>query len=408
MSKIVGNIVCFIILSMTAVAWGAEFEAYPSLAVNEEFTDNVFETRTNRTSDFITRMLPGVVMKYQAPVLTAKLDYLFDYRHYARNGSEDGVAHTLSANGNLAVVKNFMFLDMGDEYQRVSLDVTRSVAKESLFINQVDRNVATVSPYLTFNPVERVMVKTGYRFIDTRYSNSSGIDKYDHTAFLNTAYEMSPRFNLTADYTFVKETSDPAVFRQHKALGGFRYEYSDKSFVFAQAGNAWISYDSRPGLGTFIWNAGFAHAFNTVTATAATGVRYDEDPLSNVMQESFVAGSLEKRLARGSVSFSPLYSEYAPANSGTLQTRKYGASVRGKYEFTAGVNGSLGFTAEKYEQLLMGSYTRFFQADSGLGFLLARQLTVMLSYIYTDYYSPRIATDNRQINRAILEIKKTF
>ncbi len=204
-------------------------------------------------------------------------------------------------------------------------------------------------------------------------------------------YELSKRWSLTADYTFTRETAVIGNFSQHQALGGFRYEYADKSFVFAQAGNAWTSYDNGQGLNKIIWNAGFTHVFDTVTGTVTTGVRYDEDPLSNIIQESFVAGSLEKRFNRGSLSFSPMYSEFVLANTDTLQTKKYGATVRGKYEFTADLNGSLGFTAEKYDQPLLGSYTRRFQVDSGLSYLLAKQLTASLTYIYTDYYSPGIS-----------------
>lgn len=408
MANVVRDIVLVSILSLTSGARGAEFEVHPSVAVSEEFTDNVYETHTNRTSDFITRTLPGVVMNYTAPALTGKLDYVFDYRNYARNSNEDDITHTLSAKGHLMVVNNLAFLDISDEFQRVSLDVTRTVARESLFVNQVDRNVVTASPYFTFNPGERVRGKAGYRFVDTRYFSLSGIDKYDHIGFLNCAYELSPRFNLTADYTFIKETSDLDSFRQHEVLAGFRYEYAEKSFVFAQGGNAWTGYDSGKSLNKIVWNAGFTHVFDTVTASASTGVRYDEDPQRNIMQESFVAGSLVKLFNRGSLSFSPLYSEFVLANTDTLQTRKYGATVRGKYDVTAELSGSLGFTAENYKHLLFGSYTRFLQVDSGLSYLLARQLTAALTYIYTDYYSPAIVTDNRQVNRAIIEIKKIF
>jgi predicted porin len=417
MSNLLREAVYFSIFSVATVAQGAEFEMHPSLAVSEEFTDNVFETNTNRISDYITRTLPGLALSYKAPALTGDLNYVFDYRHYARKSQGDEITHTLSAKGNLTAVENFMYLDVSDEYQRVSLDVTRDVTKESLFLNQSDRNVATASPYLTFRPIERIMVKTGYRFIDTRYFGSSGIDKTDHVATLDLAYELSKRFSLTAGYTYTRETADIDNYNQHQALGGFRYEYADTSFVFAQAGNTWTHYDSGQRLNSIAWNAGLMHTFDTVTGTVSTGVRYDEDPLRNIMKESFVSGAIEKRLNRSSFSFSSQYSEYVPtkteslqSGTGILKTKKYGATAGCQYEFTADLNGRLGITAEKYEyeQPLFRSNTRRYQVDSGLGYLLAEQLTVSLSYIYVEYYSPNIATDNRHVNRAMIEIKKTF
>ncbi|MDA8427759.1 MAG: TIGR03016 family PEP-CTERM system-associated outer membrane protein [Geobacteraceae bacterium] len=397
-----------IIFSSVNIAQAAEFEAHPSLAVSEEFTDNVLESNVNRVSDFITRVQPGLAMTYNAPMLTGDLTYVFDYRNYAKNNHDDEIAHALSAKANLNAVKDLLFLEVSDEYQRVSLDATRDTTKESLFVNQSDRNIVTASPYFILHPSQRMLIKTGYKFMDTRYFKSVAIDKTNHIGYLDMAYELSKRFNLTANYTFTRETADVDNYRQHQALGGFRYEYSDQSFLFAQAGNAWTRYDSGQHLNKLIWNAGITQVFNTVTCTVTTGVRYDEDPLRNIMQETFVSGIITQKLNRGSLSFSPGYSEYVLTKTNYLQTKKYGATVNGQYDFTASFSGRLGVTAERYQQPQLGSYTRRVIVDSGLSYLLARQLSLSLNYIYVDYYSPEIVTDNRHINRAIIVISKTF
>ena len=408
MSNNVNTAILISVLLNTAVAQGAEFEVHPSLAVSEEFTDNVFESSTNRRSDYITRILPGFIANYSAPALTGNLSYLFDVRRYAKKTHEDEVTHALSAEGHLVAVENLLFLDVSDEYKRVSLDTTRELAKESLFVNQSDRNVATVTPYLQFHPIERIMVKSGYTFIDTRYFKSSAIDKNDHVAFVALAYELSKRFSLTVDYRFTRETADIDNLSQHNALGGFRYEYADKSFVFAQGGKAWTRYDSGLLLNSTIWNAGITHVFNTTTATLTTGVRYDEDPLSNVIKESFANGKLEKSFSKGSLSLSSQYSEYYLTRTNTMQIKKYGANVQGQYEFSADLKGTLGLAVEKYEQPLLGSYTRRIQVEPGLSYLLAKELIASLSYIYTDYYSPGIVADNKHVNRGMIEFKKIF
>lgn len=408
MFNVIRGTIFFSIISIVTVAQGAEFELHPSVAVSEEYTDNVFGSNTNRTSDYITRTLPGLTASYKAAALNADLGYVFDYRHYARKNHEDEIVHSLSAKAHLTAVENLLFLDVSDEYQRVSLDVTRDVTRESLFVDQSDRNTVSASPYFTLHPTERIMLKPGYRFIDIHYISSSGFDKTDHIAFLDMTYELSKRWSLTANYTFIRETAVIGNYNQHQILGGFRYEYADKSFLFAQAGNSWTRYDSGQNLNSLVWNAGITHVFDTVTGTVITGVRYNEDPLRNIMKESFVSGIIEKRFNRGSVSFSPMYSEYVLTKTDILQTRKYSATVRGQYEFTADLKGLLAFTAEKYEQPLLGSYTRRLQVDSGLSYVLAKQLFATLSYVYAGYYSPGIVYDNRHINRAMIEIKKTF
>ena len=82
--------------------------------------------------------------------------------------------------------------------------------------------------------------------------------------------------------------------------------------------------------------------------------------------------------------------------------------MRSGYELLPKLTGTLAFTAEKYDQKDLGSYTRRFLVDSGLSYLLGEGLTVALNYKYIDYSSPGIATDNKQINRVILEVKKAI
>ncbi len=396
------------IFSAASIALGADFEAHPSLAVSEEYADNVFETPGNRVSDYITRILPGIVMSYKAPSLTGDLSYVFDYRNYARNTHKNEVAHSLSTKGHLNVVENLMYLDVSDEYQRVPLDATRDTSSGSLFVNQSDRNQATVSPNLIFHPTERIMVKAAYRFIDIRYFDPGGIDKVDHVASLDMAYELTKRLSLTAGYTFTRELADIDNFSQHQVLGGFRYEYADKSFVYAQAGKNRLQYDRGTLLDSFVWNAGITQVFDTVTGTISTGVKYNDDPRSTVIKEVFVSGTAEKRFINGSLSLFPYYSEFVQSKSNILQTRKYGAIVRSQYELTDDINCTVSFTAEKYEQPQLGSYTRRFQIIPRLNYILAKELTASLSYNYDDYYSPGILVDNRHVNRAMIEIKKIF
>ena len=396
------------LLSLATVAWSGEFESHLSVAVSEEYTDNLFETPTNRISEFITRALPGVTARYEAPRLTGDLNYLFDYRNYARGNRNDEIAHTAGLKGHLTGVENLLYLDIAEDFQRVSLDVTRDTTKESLFVNQSDRNVVTASPYLLLHPTERISLKPGYRFIDTRYSGDAGINKTDHIGFMALSYQLMNRWSLTGDYTFVRELAAADNYRQHQALAGFRYEYAEKSFLFAQGGNTWTSYDSGESHSSAAWNAGITHEFDSATVTVTTGVKYDENPLRTVMQESYVYANVEQRFPRGTLTVSPFYSEYLLTDTNALQTRKYGATAKGQYELLTHLTGRLGVTGEKYEQRLVSSHTLRFLVDSLLSYLLAERLTLTLSYSYVDISSPGITTDNWFASRGMVEIRQTF
>lgn len=404
-SRVTGALV---VLTLSGVAHAGEFEIHPAITVGEEYTDNVFLTKDNRTGDFITRAMPGVALAYKAPALTADLSYQFDYRYYAKRSRSTDQTNDASASGKLTVVEDLLFLEASDRYQRVSTDVSKDVTHESLFVNQTDQNAATVSPYVTLRPMQQMKIKAGYRFLDYRYFDPVGVDKVNHIGFLEGSYELTSKWSATFGYTYTREQSDINDFDQHQPYAGFRYEYSDKSFLFGNGGYTWTKYSDGHRLNNVYWNVGFSHAFDTLTATFNTGVRYDEDPLQNVRQETFVTGGLEKRLQRGSLGISAYYSEFAEAETNTLDTRKYGGTAKGSYEFTSRLSGSLAFTGEKYDQKLYNSYTRRLVIESGLSYLLAEKLTVSLHHIFVDSYSPVIATDYYQVNRAILEVRKEF
>ncbi len=408
MSRQIRIYTLFCTIGMASLANGAEFELHPSITVSQEYTDNVFETTSNRESDYITRALPGLSMLYRASAMTGDLNYQFDYRHYAKKNHTDEFTHLLAAKGHVIAIKDLFFLDMHDDFQRVSLDATRDLHQESLFLNQSDRNVATAEPYVMLHPSERSTFKLAYRFTDTHYFDSPAINKTDHIGMAEATYALTSQLDLTAGYSFTRELSDVDNFNQHQGYGGFRYEYADKSYLFAQGGNTWTNYQKGRRLNSSFWNAGIKHQAATVTASVTTGKHYIEDPLRNILQETFVSGTLEKRFNSGSVSISPVFSEYVNTDTDRLQTRKYGATAQGQYEFGASLSGTAAFTAEKYEQPLLGSYTRRFLASTSLSYLIADQLTLTLAYTYVDYYSPGIAADNRHINRGIIELKKVF
>ena len=54
------------------------------------------------------------------------------------------------------------------------------------------------------------------------------------------------------------------------------------------------------------------------------------------------------------------------------------------------------------------SYTDKYFVDSGISWLVGKDLNLGLYYKFIDYSSAETADDNYQINRVILEVKKTF
>jgi len=83
----------------------------PRLEDQEIFTDNVFATPTDRRSDLITALSPGLSIEGASPRLTGKLDYSPTLYRYALTPSQDAVGHNLYARGTATLVPDLLFFD---------------------------------------------------------------------------------------------------------------------------------------------------------------------------------------------------------------------------------------------------------------------------------------------------------
>jgi len=392
-------------LVLLSFAHAGEFSFHPSIAISEEFTDNVFETRDNKRSDFITRVLPGIALTYNAPLWDWNLNYAFDYRYYARNSRSDDTTHDLNVLGLTRVIKDLLFLEISDVYSRVSLDVSRDASREGLFVDQSDNNIFIVSPYFNFRPGPKTTLKTGYRYRNVWYKEPEGIDRRQHIGFAEAAYEYSPRLTYLANYTYTHEDSiNP--YNRHIPYAGFRYEYKDRSFILAQGGYTWFKTDNHGNYNYPYWNVGITHAMGTYTLSLTSLVQYPEDPESSVTRETDYALTLGKELSKGNVALTVSYAKY----SGDVieVENRYTAGINARYEIGARLMATLSAFAEKYDNRLYDSYTRRIYVSPGLTYQLPKEIFLTLSYIYDDYYSPHIYDDNYTVNRVMLEARKTF
>jgi hypothetical protein len=397
--------VLLVALFLCPAVRASEFSFHPSLGVSEEFTDNVYESRDNRKSDFITRVMPGLALKYNAPLWDWDLAYYFDYRYYARNSHKYETTHNLAAKGHIKIIDELFFLDLSDTFKRVSLDVSRDYTQESLFENQTDSNTFTASPYFVFHPGTRTNIKTGYRYTNVWYRDPEAIDKREHSGFLNASYEYSPKLTFTADYLFIRQNSVNS-FNRHTPSAGARYEYADKCFIFGQGGYTWVDYSDASDFNKPYWNAGITHTFDTFSLSATTAVLYPEDPLNGFTREINYALALNKPLERGSVGLSVYYSDY---DGETVdRTKKFGVGFTGRYDVTEKLAASLSANVERYDYRDPSGHTRRIYVTPGLSYSLPWETSLSLFYSFIDYHSAEIYADNYQVNRVVLEVRKVF
>lgn len=396
---------------LTSLADAADSQFVPNISVSEEYTDNIYDSVHVRDQheEFITRAQPGFSLRYVAPRLNGNLAYNFDYRHYARKTRGDEYTHLLSSSGMLTVVDNFMFIEMSDSYKQVSLDVARDVTNESLYNNQSDQNLGRVSPYMVWRLGLNSTIKTGYRYSNTWYREPTGVNKSEHAAFIDGSHEVIPGFSLTWGYAFASAETSQMGFSKHDVYGGFRYEYADKSFLFGQGGNTWQSFDSGVKVNNLFWNAGITHEYSFATATLETKVQYSEDPLRSSIKETFYSGKLDRKLARGAIGLSSSYSEYEITETGQMDRRKLAFGATGNYEIVDRITASAGMMGERFSIKTAADYPYRFSSNAGLSFAFNNDLSLSFNYTNVAYRdSLSDATNRKDINRVILEVKKSF
>ncbi len=385
----------------------ATFLIHPSLAVSEEYIDNIFETKNNKKDDFVTRLMPGIALEYNAPIWDWNLSYFFDFRNYAKNNRDNEYTHNLNVHGLTRVIRDVFFWDVTENYSRVSLNVARDTTRDSLYANQSDSNTFTTSPYFNFTLGSKTTLRTGYRYVNVWYKEAEGIDRRDHMGFADLTYAYSPRLNFTASYLYTLENSR-APYNRHNSYVGFRYEYKERSFIFGQGGYTWFSSRGHGSLNSPFWNAGLTHVLGTYTFSLNTGVQYPVDPLSGVTKETDYGLSVIKEINRGSVELALSYAKYSGDNVDVDTDSRYGAGMTVRYALGARLQGMLMAGVERYNHRTTNTYTRRISVNPSLSYPLPYDITLSLNYMFIDYYSPLLADDNFTVNRVILEARKSF
>jgi len=394
----------------------AEFEIHPALGVSEEYNDNILETASDRKTDFVTRVNPGASLLYRSSGVSADLSYAFEYRNYARKSRDDEQIHTVGLVGTATLVDNFLFLELSDTLSRISLDITRDVTKESLFVNQTEQNRASVSPYAAWHFGDKTLLKTGYRYTDTRYwgatGTAAGIDRREHRGYADLQHQATEKLGLTASYSYADINTDLVRYGEHDVSGGMRYEYADKCFLFGGVGNSWQDFDGGGNASNFFWNAGVTHDFGFLTGTAEARVQYADDPVSVSTKETRYSLTLDKRLEKGSLSLIGAYSEYRSTRSevGEGDRDLVGVTANAAYDLSPRLTVGVSLVGDKVSHDdIVDEYPYHFSGSGSATYRFNYDISTTLTLNHVEYrHTIDSATGARQTNRVILEVRKVF
>jgi hypothetical protein len=381
----------------------------PTVAVGEEYDDNVYLTPFNESADYITHVIPQFRTAYSAPLWDWKIDYAYDYRYYAHDSYQNDHPQKLLLLSTTRIIRDFLYFDINDRYDRTSLTTVQDFSQQSLVKNLTDYNQLDLNPYVALQLTSSLTMTTGYRYRNLWYKDPSAVDQVVHSVYCNLARAVADRTSLTAEGHY--DGTMTSVSNQYRTsfLVGARYEYSEGSVLWGSIG-AIRSSGSGSTTGTQpAWEVGIIHKKPTLSLSIESGRTYVQDPLVIDRREDRYLGSLSIGTTRTNFGVAVGLRYYSESEG--LDERRYSTGLSFGHDLTENLSAKLAVSFDRYVQYPVYAQdieTRVHITDAALQYRLAESANVLLRYVYTDSHSSIVLYDTYTVNRVMIEAKKSF
>ncbi len=386
----------------------AEYRIEPSITVREEYNDNIFLSPVNEQSDYISEVIPSVVIVYRAPLWDWNASLAYDYWYYALAGYQKDQTYDVNLTNETRIVRDVVFLRVSEVYSRVSLDITRDFTQQSSFVNQTDENTVIANPYVTLHPGARTTVYVGYIYENIWYKDPTAINKVDNSIYAETVHDLTSRLSTTIGARYHDNKNSIQNYKRTDAYAGLKYEYTEGSIIYGTIGNIWIDLENSGYLTQPFWNAGFQHAFPKFSFSFETSLQYIEDPTRILRRQDQYIATIKREVERTQYSVFASFYEYRNAFTNHLEDSSYNVGGNITHRLTTNSSISLNLTYQRLEDAVNNTYTEIYLAGGRYEYLLHENLTLALEYRYTNSYSPEIFANDYYNNRIFVELRKRF
>jgi hypothetical protein len=287
----------------------------PSIALREEYNDNIFSLTSGRRGDFLTTLSPALTVSGSNERVTADLAGGLNQLWYAHNSSNDGLGYFLRGSGNYATgPRSALTADLG---------LTRDTSASS-----IDPATSLVTSSRTLHQNYRLGEK--YRLselVNSSLSLGLGRDDYDNPAYLGTRHYLA---SAQFEYDLGRYLSGT---RLTQVLSGNR-DATDRSRVDSLGATLGVSRDlSELWRCSLNGGARYTHSRFAVSGSPDWGSNEEVGAVGNLAlsyQKDGLAGSLA--LSQDLIS--------ASGRSGATQ-RTFGSAALSQ-RFSPRLSGSLG------------------------------------------------------------------
>ncbi len=144
----------------------------PTLDVAEIYSDNVILSQSNKQSDLITEVNPGVSIRGEGRRVKASINYRMKNLIFANNSSRNSISNQLLGNVLTELSRDYLYVDVNGRISQALIRPSNSIPLVGVNSANVS-NVYTygVKPYFQHNFDNLYNVYAGYGYNEVRYSN---------------------------------------------------------------------------------------------------------------------------------------------------------------------------------------------------------------------------------------------
>jgi hypothetical protein len=390
-------------------------EVTPMITVSETYDDNINLTRTNKVSDYITVVTPGVALNLSREHTNLQLNYAPSFYRYAENDDLNYTAQSAGLNFGQDLVQGLRF-NLADTYLQSEdpLQDPQNIQGLRQTRNKYWTNITNASFGYTFGAQSQVNV--GYSYYYYRNDEITLDDSTVQNPYANLTYwfDVKNGAEVTYGYTDAQFTRDDnllAASDYTSNAAGMRYlrRFTPNSKGYVGYNYATFDYERflPQDFGVHSGLVGLDHSFSpeyTVAASVGYFIRVNE--ITDNQDGPTYSASLIRRFAGGSITVGGNGGwSYENLQQGVGLTsgfsQYYGGYVNGTYEILERVNiyGGLSYRHDKYTL----DKSDYFRGNCGVRWDFLRYYFVALDYSYIDR-SEDLGLNEYTDNRIMLSI----
>jgi hypothetical protein len=403
-----------------------QIEILPTIVVGQSYDDNIFLTRNNKQSDWITTVSPGLILHVDSAKTRLGIEYFPTFVWYNDLSENNTVRHSAK-------------LDLTHLFtKRLQLDLKENYTKtEDPFLEALDPNLRSQSVRTTRNPYQRNEASANLQYQFDRHDTVSAgfrhgllknddptlddITYYGPTASLTHWFDVRNGVELTYRYEiydYDRESGTPSRDDLTGHIGGARYLYQ---FNTRTKGFVGYTFTSRNFDGTrrsdyqvHEGRVGIEHQFERDWKLTLAAGGYDPTSGADSNSGALFSARVDKQMKLGkfSVGFESGWDEGLTEVETRGFTRFYGVSAKGEYQFLQKLFGALDLLYRQNDRQqdispgFSGDYSTLYGV-AALKYELYKRIFLGLEYSYLESNGDDDASDYRD-NRVLLTLSASL